>query len=264
MKLIGLAAGIVVFALLATTTSAQEISQADRDNAQTLYAAGVELLATANAAIQRGEDLPSLTSSNAALQIRAAFNVDQLQTIAGARVGLIQQACAPAGQAKQLYMTAGVTPGALAAGGEEAAAAVARNYLKYQDQTALGFRFDIRCMALMAPGFESYVAALSGREAQEARGGAASMRHGHWRIMDTTIKFAVGRMTSVENAELLLVELERQTGVLSRAMSADQRAQVTTSIEALDVSHLPATTRGRLDAIKLAIASAGCGPLCSA
>lgn len=244
--------------------SAQTASPAEMEDAQRLFVAGQALLAAVNEAEQRGQRLP-LLSEDPDL-IRAAFDVDLAQKLAAAPVGLIRPACEPAGDAKMAYLVTGTNEAEATSSDPSVRAramrAAASNFVQYQDETALAMRFEIRCSALLLPGFEEYVGGLTEAEAQEMRQDAAGIRRGHVNMLDTALIWASSAMTEPANSSLLLEEIQRQGPALARSFTADQRRQLLARLDTVDRSRFPAPDQERYAAIRQALEGVDCGPLC--
>lgn len=260
-------AALALGASLAAGWSLPVLAQtpAEMEDAQALFAAGHALLAAVDEAERSGDGLPLLSESP--LLIRSAFDVDLAQKLADAPIGLIRPVCEPAGNAKMAYLVTGTNEAEATSNDAEvrsrAMRAAAVNFVRYQDESALGMRFELRCSALMMPGSEEFVGSLTGEEAQEVAQDSAAIRGGHATTLDTAIVYASSPMTKPENAALLLEEIVRQAPVMARGLSLEQRRRLQARIDTVDRTHLSEGDQARYLAIRQALEDAECGPLCS-
>ncbi|QDH73716.1 hypothetical protein [Brevundimonas sp. M20] len=254
---------LLAFALGAVVSpaSAQDPTPAQVEIAYPLIQAGERLVAAITAAEQQGARLPTVGESPAL--IRSAFDVDRLERLAGSPVGLIMVSCDKGRTAKMSYFVGGTSRDEAESSDPtlraRAIRAAAENYSRYQDEGALAMRFELRCLGLLTPGFEAYLASPEGVEDRAQTG---PMQEGHAGALDTAIILASSPVASDSNADLLSAEILRQTPVLARTITARQRQRLIARIDTLNLEGQPPERKIRFQAIRQALVESGCGPIC--
>lgn len=224
------------------------------------------LLSAVTEASQSSRELPRLSDTADQSLISLAFNVEVLPEAASRGLDGILNVCGRAIQTVAVYALLGQSTDYARdeTANMDQLEALLANSILYQDEVSLGRRFIMRCQAMGLPMMEPEIIAFAAAGKTEAqRGSAAQLRMDAAYALFMPVMMATSAGISPENADLLLLEAERQSPVLVQAMSLEHRQAVQRLIAARPRDKLSPEAALALDRVILNLGAVECGATCS-
>jgi len=227
------------------------------------YAApGVDLVAADNglkakiqAAGAAGRAPPTLADDGA--EVQGAYSLDALATATSDIEGLLD-ICGAAYGSQAAYLTFGGD----AAQPDQALAG--RNEVRFQNEIAIGLRFDMACFARAAPLLQAFVAQLAPSDwTPTRRQGMAQMREGLTETF-TGLATMAHDPISLQNRETILGAAASGAPALIALMPLSERQALAVKIDqALQEPGLSAALKADLGSIRAALTSTDCAGVCA-
>jgi hypothetical protein len=220
-----------------------------------LVAADNALKAKIEAAAAAGTAPPTLADDGA--EIRSAYSLEALASAPSDIEGQLN-ICGAAYGSQAAYLTFGGDPNQL----DQALAG--RNEVRFQNEIAIGFRFDVVCFARAAPLIQAFVAKLApGDWTPTRRQGMTQMREGLTETF-TGLATMANDPISLANREIILGAAATNAPALIALMPVPERQALAVKVDAaLQAPGLSAALKADLGSIRTALNSTDCVGVCA-
>jgi hypothetical protein len=226
-----------------------------------------EAIAAADTA---GQAPPSLANPDTAPMIRAAFDVAAADAAPDDDLGSLLQICGAASKSLQAYALFGLARVSVDphASGDAAQTALAQlvgqNAIRFQDETAMAFRFNVACAGREVPATERFISALNTADmTPERKAGLKQLRRGMASVVSGLVLMQSDPIRD-ENRAAVLDEGLKHIDAFAAAITPDDRKRVIDQVDRVSGERgVSDEAKAKLGKIRVAMSRTDCSAICS-